>query len=104
MSYMVIEDLVKEFAIPEKGILSRVIQKDEHVNITLFGFSAGHEISTHTAATPATLSILEGEGEVDLGPDTVQVSAGAFIYMPPELPHAIRAKTPLRMLLIQVKK
>lgn len=103
MNYMYIENLVKEFEIPEKGILSRVLQKDEHVNITLFGFSAGHEIASHSASTPATIYVLEGEAEIQLGEDTVQATAGALIYMPPQLPHAISAKTPLRMLLTQMK-
>lgn len=103
MNYMYIENLVKEFEIPEKGILSRVLQKDEHVNITLFGFSAGHEIASHSASTPATIHVLEGEAEIQLGEDTVRATAGALIYMPPQLPHAISAKTPLRMLLTQMK-
>jgi quercetin dioxygenase-like cupin family protein len=103
MSYTYVENLVKEFEIPEKGILSRVLHKDEHVNITLFGFSAGHELAAHSASTPATIHILEGEADVQLGEDTVRATAGSLIYMPPQLPHAISAKTPLRMLLTQVK-
>jgi quercetin dioxygenase-like cupin family protein len=104
MAYTFVENLVKEFEIPEKGILSRVLQKDEHVNITLFGFSAGHEIASHSASTPATIFIVEGEAEVQLGDDTVRATSGALIYMPPQLPHAISAKTPLRMLLTQIKR
>ncbi len=103
MEYAFIENLVKEFDIPEKGILSRVLQKDDHVNITLFGFSAGHEIASHSATTPATIYIVEGEAEIQLGEDVVHARPGALIYMPPQLPHAISAKTPLRMLLTQMK-
>lgn len=103
MEYTFVENLIKEFEIPEKGILSRVLQKDEHVNITLFGFSAGHEIASHSASTPATIFVVEGEAEVQLGEDVVHAKAGALIYMPPQLPHGILAKTPLRMLLVQAK-
>jgi quercetin dioxygenase-like cupin family protein len=103
MNYMFVESLMKELDIPEKGILSVVLQKDEHVNITLFGFSAGHEIASHSATTPATICIIEGEADVQLGDDTVHASAGSLIYMPPQLPHAISARTPLRMLLTQMK-
>jgi len=101
--YTFVPDLLDEFAIPENGIASRVLHKDERFNIILFGFSPGKELSTHSVPTPALISVLEGEGEIDLGSDTIQVNAGSFIRMTPFLSHAVRAKTPFRMLLVQVK-
>ena len=103
MDYTFLANLQTEFALPEKGILSRVLQKDEHVNVTLFGFSAGEVLSTHSAPTPAILYFLEGEAEVQLGSDMITAKPGSFVYMPPMLPHGISAKTPLRLLLVQMK-
>jgi quercetin dioxygenase-like cupin family protein len=103
MEYKFIADLLADASIPQEGILSRVLQKDEHVNITLFGFSPGQELSTHSAPTPAVLCFLSGEAEVKLGADTHRAKAGSFAYMPPMLPHAISAKTATMMLLVQVK-
>jgi quercetin dioxygenase-like cupin family protein len=103
MDYTFLANLQKEFAIPEKGILSNVLQKDEYVNITAFGFAAGQELSAHSAPTPAVLYFLEGEAEVQLGEDRVQAQAGSFVYMPPMLPHGISAKSPVKMLLVQIK-
>jgi len=103
MDYRFLADLQEELALPEKGILSHVLQKDDHVNVTLFGFAAGEELSSHSAPTPAILYFLEGEANVQLGQDTVAAEAGSFVYMPPMLPHGILAKTPVRMLLVQVK-
>ena len=103
MDYTFLANLHTEFALPEKGILSHVLHKDEHVNVTLFGFSAGEELSAHSAPTPAILYLLEGEANVQLGQDTVNAQAGSFVYMPPMLPHGILAKTQVRMLLIQMK-
>ena len=102
--YTFVLNLVNEFEIPDKGIASRVLHKDERLNITLFGFSAGQELSTHSAPTPALIHVLEGEADIDLGSDTVQVKPGSFIRMAPLLPHAIRARAPFRMLLVQVKE
>lgn len=73
------------------------------VNVTLFGFTAGEELSGHSAPTPAVLHFLEGEASVQLGEDTVDAKPGSFVYMPPMLPHGISAKTALRMLLVQMK-
>ena len=78
--------------------------KDEKVNVTLFGFAAGEELSAHSAPTPAVLYFLEGEAELQLGTDKVQAGAGSFAYMPPMLSHGISAKTGLRMLLVQMKE
>ena len=103
MDYTFFANLLQEFALPENGVLSRVLHKDDKVNVTLFGFSAGQELSAHSAPTPAILYFLEGEAEIQLGEDKVDTQPGSFIYMPPMLPHGIFAKTALRMLLVQMK-
>ena len=104
MDYTFLANLQTEFVLPEKGIISRVLHKDDHVNVTLFGFSAGEALTEHSAPTPAVLYFIEGEAEVLLGEDKVNAQPGSFVYMPPMLPHAISAKTPLRMLLVQMKE
>jgi len=103
MNYTFSASLASEIALPEKGILRNVVHKEEYVNITAFGFAAGQELSAHSAPKPAALYFLEGEAEVRLGDDTVSVRAGSFVYMPPMLTHGISAKSPMKMLLIQIK-
>jgi quercetin dioxygenase-like cupin family protein len=103
MDYTFLANLQTEFVLPQKGIMSRVLHKDDHVNVTLFGFSAGETLSAHSAPTPAALYFIEGEAEVLLGEDRVNAQPGSFVYMPPMLPHGIASKTPLRMLLVQMK-
>jgi quercetin dioxygenase-like cupin family protein len=103
MNYVFLANLQQEITLPEKGILSQVLKKDNDVNVTLFGFSKGEELSSHSAPTPAILYFLEGEAEVQLGDDKIHAQTGSFVYMPPMLPHAILAKTPVKMLLVQMK-
>ena len=103
VDYTFLADLHQDFAPPENGILSRILHKDDKVNVTLFGFSAGQELSAHSAPTPAILYFLDGQAAVQLGKDEVDAQRGSFIYMPPMLTHGILAKTPVRMLLIQIK-
>jgi len=103
MDYKFLADLETEAAIPDKGILSRVIQKDDSVNVTLFGMAAGEEISSHSAPTPAILYFLEGAANVQLGDSAVHAQQGSFVFMPPMLPHAIGANSPVKMLLVQIK-
>ena len=104
MEYTFFAKISQEITPPDNGILSRVLRKDDAVNVTLFGFSAGQELSAHSAPTPAILYFLEGEAELLLGEDRVNVQQGAFVHMPPMLPHGIIAKSPLKMLLVQIKE
>jgi quercetin dioxygenase-like cupin family protein len=98
-----IPDLRREVQIPEKGIVSRILQNDEKLKVVLYGLAAGHEMSLHAAAVPAILYFVEGEATLTLGDERLAVHTGAFTHMPPHLKHAIVANTPLLMFLIMVK-
>jgi quercetin dioxygenase-like cupin family protein len=103
MDYRFLADLKAETTIPDSGIASQVLQKGDSVNVTLFSMAAGEGLPSHAVPTPVILCFLEGEAEVQLGGDTVQAGPGSFVYMPPNLPHAISVKSALKMLLVQIK-
>lgn len=103
MSY-VSRQLLQEVTIPEQGILSRTLHNDEFVKVVIFAFSAGHELSAHTAPMPAILQILQGKALVTLGEETHSLEAGALVTMPPRLTHAVVAETPMVMLLSLLKQ
>lgn len=102
-AFFVTPDLLAEIDIPQRGILSRTLHDDNDVKVIIFGFSAGHELSPHSAPMPATLYFLKGDARLTLGEETREVTAGAFAHMPPHLNHAIVANTPLVMLLVMIK-
>jgi len=79
MDYTFLANLQQKFTLPEKGILSHILHKDDNVNVTLFGFAAGEELSAHSAPTPAILYFLEGAAEVQLGNDKVSAQAPSSI-------------------------
>ncbi|MCI0493187.1 MAG: cupin domain-containing protein [Planctomycetes bacterium] len=101
--YTCFVDMAAEVEPPENGTLSRMLHQDERLKVVLFGFSAGQELSEHTASVPAILHFLQGEAAITLGQDTVSAQAGTWIHMPANLKHSIRAKTPLTMLLLLLK-
>lgn len=104
LSFTRIADLAREIEPPKDGTLSRTIHQDDTLKVVLFGFSAGQELSEHTASTPAILHFLSGEAEVGLGPETVPAVAGTWIHMPAKLPHRILARTPTTMLLLLLRQ
>ncbi len=97
--YVYIADAAEHIESPQDGILSKTYYEDEWIKIVLFGFSKGQELSEHTASKPATLFVKEGEATIRLGKDEIHARGGSWIYMPPQMAHAIRAETPVTMLL-----
>src|SRR5262245_13488182 len=101
--YTLHADLINSIERPADGTLSRTLRQDEHIKVVLFSFSAGQELSEHAASMPAILHFLSGESEVTLGPDQMTAAAGTWIHMTAQLPHSIRTKTPVVMLLTLLK-
>jgi quercetin dioxygenase-like cupin family protein len=101
--YTLLADLAQQVETPADGTLSRTIYHDERLKVVLFSFSAGQELSEHTASTPAIMHFLRGESDVTLGSDKVAANAGTWIHMPAQLPHSIYTKTPVVMLLLLLK-
>ena len=88
---------------PATGMLTHTLLNDVSMKIMLFGFAAGHELAAHKAPMPTTLHFLRGEATLTVGTESHEVEAGALIHMQPELMHGIVAKTPVTMLLYQIK-
>jgi quercetin dioxygenase-like cupin family protein len=87
----------------ERGIVSKTVYESPALNVVLFTFDAGQELSEHTASVPAIIHLLEGEAEVQVGEQHVDGRPGFWAYLPARLPHAIRAKTRLAMLLTMLR-
>lgn len=98
--YHLIDDLVSHAGVAQPdSIVSKMIYNDSALKAILFTFDAGQELSEHTASVPAVIHIVQGEASVTLGGDPHTLAAGAWVHMPAQLKHSVRAKTPLVMLL-----
>ena len=98
-NYSVIDSLTNAIEIPKDGTLSRTIRRDDRVKVVLFGFSGGQELSQHTAAVPAMIEIVQGEVRLTLDGDEKELTAGSWVFMEANVPHAVYAKTDTVMLL-----
>ena len=102
--YSFVENLLSALPdVPTDSIISHTILKNEKLHVILFGFAPGQELSEHTSAYPAILHFVEGEAELTLGDDVKTAVSGTWTYMPPNLPHSITAKTPVKMLLLMLR-
>lgn len=102
--YLFLKDLAQQVGIPQDGILSRTLYQDEHVKVVLFGFDKGQDLSEHTASMPTLLHFVQGEAQLTLGDEERTATAGTWVYMTPNLPHSVVAKTPVVMLLILLRR
>ena len=102
--YTLIPSLAETVACPDDGILSKPIFTNDLMRVTLFALSAGQELTEHTTTMEALLQFIEGEAEITLGADTHQAGPGAWMRMEPNLKHSIKARTPLKMMLVVLRE
>ena len=96
-------DLAGLAAYQEGAIVSRVLAKQPAGSVTLFAFDAGQELSEHTVPHDAFIHVLEGEAEIRIAGEPRTVRAGDALILPGGRPHAVRALTPFKMYLVQVR-
>lgn len=92
-------DLAAEAPHVPRGIHSQTLYDGPDLRLVLFAFAPGEELSEHTAARPAVVHVLDGEGGAVVGGAAHEVGPGSWFRMPARTPHSILARTPLRMAL-----
>ena len=85
------------------GIVSRTLLRTANSRVVLFGFAEGQELTEHTSTQHALVQVLSGECEFSLAGAPHHLKAGDLLYMPPNLPHAVKATKQFSMLLTLFK-
>src|SRR6187399_2330352 len=94
-----IVSLADETRYAPNGIVSRTVMRTANSRVVLFGFTEGQELTEHTSTQHALIQILSGECEFSLAGKPRTMKSGDLLYMPPNLPHAVRATKQFSMLL-----
>ncbi len=102
-NYTFFQDVAQEVEIPSDGILSKPIFTDERMRATLFGMSAGQEMTEHTTSMEAILQFLEGEVELTVDGKQHTASPGTWLRMAPRVVHSLLAKSPAKFYLIVLR-
>jgi quercetin dioxygenase-like cupin family protein len=87
----------------EQGIASRILTKAAGGNVTLFAFDAGQGLTEHTSPFEALVLVLAGTLTLTIGGAPVQALPGTVVRMPANVPHALDAAEPTRMLLVMLR-
>lgn len=88
----------------EGGIASRVLAKTGGGNVTLFAFDQGQGLSEHTAPFDALVIVLQGQLSLTIGGTAVTATPGTIVRLPANVPHAVDAPVPARMLLVMLRE
>ncbi len=87
----------------EHSVVSREIVRKPSGTMTVFAFDKGEGLSEHTAPFDAAVYILEGDARITIDGKPHTVKGGEMIIMPANKPHALKAVTRYKMLLVMIK-
>ena len=86
------------------GVVSRTIVKKKTGTVTAFAFDADEGLSEHSTPFDALVMDLEGEADITISGKSHRVRTGDILKLPAGEPHAVKAVTPFKMLLIMIRE
>lgn len=90
--------------VQEGSVVSRTLVKKATGTVTLFAFDQGEGLSEHSTPHDALVQIVEGAATVTVGGTPHQVGAGEVLLLPADIPHALTAPEPFKMLLTMIRE
>jgi quercetin dioxygenase-like cupin family protein len=91
----VFQDLIAEAPVPDRGILSQTLSNENGIELVLFAFAPGEQLTEHTSARPAIIHILAGDADLTVDADTHRAVPGTWVRMPADTRHSVLARTAL---------
>ena len=87
----------------ENSIVSRMIIDKKAGSVTLFAFDEGQSLSEHISPFDALVIITDGEAEISISRKSYHVKQGDILIMPAKKPHAVKAISKFKMILIMIR-
>lgn len=98
-SHLAIDVVAATVTIQAGAVVSKVIYRDESVNVTVFGFDAGEELTEHRTGRPAVVQVLAGRLRFTANGEDLDAGPGFWLHMASGTPHSLVATEPTVMLL-----
>jgi quercetin dioxygenase-like cupin family protein len=87
----------------EGAVVSRALVQSKPASVTLFAFDAGQGLNEHTTPYDAHVIVLEGMATLTIGGKPILARPGEIVRMPANVPHAVDAREPFKMLLLMIR-
>ncbi len=98
-----VETLTEMIAYQPGSVVSRQVLKGRRGNVTLFAFAEGEGLTEHTSPYEALVVVLDGAAQIRVGEESYHVGAGQALTLPADVPHALDAEQPFKMMLVMIK-
>jgi quercetin dioxygenase-like cupin family protein len=85
------------------SVVSRTLLNRSTGSVTLFAFDREQNLSEHTSPYDALAMSLDGELEITIAGDPQRLESGDALLMPANKPHAVRALSRSKMLLVMLR-
>ena len=85
------------------AVVSREVVNRKTGTVTVFSFDKGEGLSEHTAPFDALVCVLDGKVSITIARRAFVLMQGEFIVLPAGKPHALKALTKFKMMLIMIK-
>src|SRR5512143_2179085 len=85
------------------SVVSRTLIKKPTGTVTAFAFDAGEGLSEHTSPFDALVLMIDGEAEIAISGVPHTVKATDILMLPAHQPHALKALTRFKMILVMIK-
>lgn len=103
MPHTAIADAAQIVRVQPGAVVSKVIHRDEDLDVTVFAFDAGEGLTEHTASRPAIVQVLSGRLRLTMGGEVFDAGPGFWLHMTTGAPHALEAVEPTIMLLTLIR-
>ena len=85
------------------SVVSKTLIDKKTGTVTLFAFAQGQGLSEHTAPFDAMVLVLDGTADISISGKLLRVGSGQMVIMPANIPHALKAKEPFKMMLTMIR-
>jgi quercetin dioxygenase-like cupin family protein len=99
MAHTLIDRPADEVAVQPGAVVSKVVHRGDGLNVTVFAFDTGEQLSEHTSARAAVVQVQFGRLRFVVDGEELDLAAGSWLYMAPRSPHSLVATEPTVMLL-----
>jgi len=103
MAHVVITDPSQAVDVQSGAVVSKVVHRDEALDVTVFGFDAGEGLTEHRASRAAIVQVLTGRLRFTAEGEELDAGPGFWLHMTPGTPHSLTATEPTVMLLTLVR-
>ncbi len=96
-------DVPSEIPYQRGGTVSRTLMRTNGGVVTLFAFDENEVITDHAVPHEVMVYVLEGNLSMTVSGETFTIKTGEALFMKPHETHSLRAVSPVKLLLIQLK-